>query len=133
MVLYTTFIVGAIQEMAEPMTLTRRKLIGGIGLLVAAPAIVRASSLMPVKSLAHLEGANVTMLSGYEPVTWHAWRPALPTPQWRSMATGLIDPRPPSVWRIPVPDSFMPELPKRERIERFMRLNNPTAAGESAA
>lgn len=31
------------------MILSRRKLIGGIGLLVAAPAIVRASSLMPVK------------------------------------------------------------------------------------
>ena len=28
---------------------TRRKLIGGIGLLFAAPAIVKASSLMPVK------------------------------------------------------------------------------------
>lgn len=31
------------------MNLTRRKLIGGIGLLFAAPAIVKASSLMPVK------------------------------------------------------------------------------------
>jgi hypothetical protein len=30
-------------------TLTRRKLIGGLGLLIAAPAIVRMSSLMPVK------------------------------------------------------------------------------------
>lgn len=34
------------------MILSRRKLIGGIGLVFAAPAIVRASSLMPVKSLA---------------------------------------------------------------------------------
>lgn len=33
------------------MILTRRKLIGGMGLLFAAPAIVRAGSLMPVKPL----------------------------------------------------------------------------------
>lgn len=32
------------------MLLTRRSLLGGIGALLAAPAIVRASSLMPVKS-----------------------------------------------------------------------------------
>lgn len=31
--------------------ISRRKLIGGLGLLIAAPAIVRASSLMPVKAL----------------------------------------------------------------------------------
>lgn len=31
--------------------ISRRKLIGGIGLLVAARAIVRASSLMPVKRI----------------------------------------------------------------------------------
>lgn len=30
--------------------LSRRKLIGGLGLLIAAPAIVRASSLMSVKA-----------------------------------------------------------------------------------
>jgi hypothetical protein len=36
------------------MILTRRKLIGGLGLLVAAPAIVRAESLMKVR--AHLDG-----------------------------------------------------------------------------
>ena len=30
--------------------ITRRKLIGGLGLLIAAPAIVRASSRMPVKA-----------------------------------------------------------------------------------
>ena len=32
------------------ITLSRRKLISHIGLLIAAPAIVRASSLMPVKA-----------------------------------------------------------------------------------
>lgn len=32
------------------MILSRRKLIGGLGLLIASPAIVRASSLMPVKA-----------------------------------------------------------------------------------
>jgi hypothetical protein len=32
------------------MILNRRKLIGGIGLVFAAPAIVRVSSLMPVKA-----------------------------------------------------------------------------------
>lgn len=31
------------------LILNRRKLIGGLGLLIAAPAVVRASSLMPVK------------------------------------------------------------------------------------
>ena len=31
-------------------TLSRRKLLGGLGLLIAAPAIVKASSLMPVKA-----------------------------------------------------------------------------------
>ena len=30
--------------------ITRRKLIGGLGLLIAAPAIVRVTSLMPVKA-----------------------------------------------------------------------------------
>ena len=33
-------------------TLSRRKLLGGLGLLIAAPAIVKASSLMPVKAYA---------------------------------------------------------------------------------
>ena len=33
------------------MLMTRRGLIGGLASLVAAPAIVRASSLMPVKTL----------------------------------------------------------------------------------
>lgn len=33
------------------MILSRRKLIGGIGLVFAAPAIVKASSLMKVKAL----------------------------------------------------------------------------------
>jgi hypothetical protein len=33
------------------MDLSRRKLIGGLFLAAAAPAIVRASSLMPVKAL----------------------------------------------------------------------------------
>ena len=32
-------------------TLSRRKLIGGLGLLIAAPAVVRVASLMPVKAL----------------------------------------------------------------------------------
>lgn len=32
-------------------TLSRRKLLGGLGLLIAAPAIVRVASLMPVKAL----------------------------------------------------------------------------------
>lgn len=116
--------------------ITRRKLIGGIGLLVAAPAIVRASSIMPVKSLAHLEGKPVDILgtAHYEQVTWYAWRPAPPTPQWRSMTTGLLEPRASMpIWRIAVPNSFMPDAPKRERIERFMQSQNPTAAGESAA
>lgn len=31
------------------MLINRRKLIGGLGLLIAAPAIVRVSSIMPVK------------------------------------------------------------------------------------
>lgn len=34
------------------ITLSRRKLLGGLGLLIAAPAIVKASSLMPVKAYA---------------------------------------------------------------------------------
>lgn len=34
------------------MTLTRRHLLRGMGALLAAPAIVRAASLMPVRSLA---------------------------------------------------------------------------------
>lgn len=33
------------------MELTRRRLIGGIGLLLCAPTIVRASSIMPVRAL----------------------------------------------------------------------------------
>ena len=31
---------------------TRRELLRGLGLLIAAPAVVRASSLMPVRSIA---------------------------------------------------------------------------------
>lgn len=38
---------------------TRRKILGGLGLLFCAPAIVKASSLMPMKALAHLEGMPV--------------------------------------------------------------------------
>jgi hypothetical protein len=33
------------------MNLSRRKLIGGLGLLIAAPAVVRATSIMPVKAM----------------------------------------------------------------------------------
>lgn len=33
------------------LDLTRRRLIGGIGLLLCAPTIVRASSIMPVRAL----------------------------------------------------------------------------------
>lgn len=39
------------------MNLTRRKLFGGLGLVIAAPAIVRAASLMPVRGWR-------------EPITW---------------------------------------------------------------
>jgi hypothetical protein len=38
--------------------LTRRKLIGGIGLLIAAPAVIRVAKLMPVKAFD--EGQTVT-------------------------------------------------------------------------
>lgn len=31
-------------------TVSRRKLLGGLGLLIAAPAIVRVASIMPVKA-----------------------------------------------------------------------------------
>lgn len=41
-------------------TLSRRKLIGGLGLLIAAPAIVRVASLMPVKAIPVGEGMDLT-------------------------------------------------------------------------
>lgn len=43
------------------ITLSRRKLLGGLGLLIAAPAIVKASSLMPVKAYAaeHITGTEI--------------------------------------------------------------------------
>lgn len=40
------------------MILSRRKLIGGIGLAFAAPAIVRAGSLMPIKPLTGIDKAT---------------------------------------------------------------------------
>lgn len=33
------------------MELTRRKLLGGLGLLIAAPAIIRVADLMPIRAI----------------------------------------------------------------------------------
>lgn len=88
------------------MILTRRKLIGGVGLLVAAPAIVRASSLMPVKALAHLEGMPV--ITYEDPVDL----PCMPFEQYSGF-----------------------DLFTGEHRKEFFSLHfiSPTAAGESAA
>lgn len=110
--------------------ITRRKLIGGIGLLVAAPAIVRASSIMPVKSLAHLEGDFITALSNVEaPGKWYVVREAIKTSQWRQLHENVY-PRGMTFKSVYMPDSFMPDAPTCERLLAF---NSPTAAGESAA
>lgn len=45
------------------MILSRRSLITGLVSLVAAPAIVRASSLMPVKTWVPLEGATAYQIA----------------------------------------------------------------------
>jgi hypothetical protein len=116
------------------MTLTRRKLIGGLGLLIAAPAIVRASSIMKVKvyrDLSHLEGANVSILSNmvqsgriytmyntFPPTKWLAPDELIGGNTFYSNC----------VW---MPDNFRPELSTKERLTLY--LQSPTAAGESAA
>ncbi len=65
------------------MILTRRKLIGGMGLLFAAPAIVRASSLMPVKVPALAEWTGVFprfVVPELEPSVWLVqWGPSTVT------------------------------------------------------
>ena len=45
------------------MELTRRKLIGGIGFLFAAPAIIRVSNLMPIKAIEPLYVPRNTILT----------------------------------------------------------------------
>ena len=70
------------------MMLTRRGLIGGFASLLAAPAIVRASSLMPVKAWS---GGLIWIDTSYDEVLsriittkggfqWAGWTPA---PGWR--------------------------------------------------
>lgn len=50
------------------MMITRRGLIGSIGALIAAPAIVRASSLMPVRAIIRPEwDESFNVLSGMMP------------------------------------------------------------------
>lgn len=44
------------------MTLTRRSLLGGIGALLAAPALVRAASLMPVKALPRITLGGIPLV-----------------------------------------------------------------------
>lgn len=66
------------------MILTRRKLIGGLGLLVAAPAIVRAESLMKVRAYPEtIEVPFVTSqrdasiwLVQWGPAEYYQWPPA---------------------------------------------------------
>ena len=42
--------------------ITRRGIISGIGAIIAAPAIVRVESIMPVKAIASWSEPHVTML-----------------------------------------------------------------------
>jgi len=63
------------------MILNRRSLIGSLGLVFAAPAIVRASSLMPVKMFSM-------------PVKWCSWHPEVGLPRPTKpfvMGDGFVD------------------------------------------
>lgn len=51
------------------MIMNRRKLLGGLGLLIAAPAIVKASSLMPVKAYAETAEMPIFTAGPFEPGT----------------------------------------------------------------
>ena len=57
------------------MTLSRRHFIRGAGLILAAPAIVRASSLMPVKAAANTQQlvlCSESYVGGYIDPRWTA-------------------------------------------------------------
>lgn len=97
------------------MILTRRKLIGGLGLLVAAPAIVRASSIMPVKVMTR-EEQMAALLQSIEKTLHAVYEKA-----WEDMmiygVTGMHIATDGSVHHVPA----------------VRMLLAPTAAGESAA
>lgn len=55
--------------------INRRKLIGGLGLLIAAPAIVKASNIMKVKAWAENPCAEVLVgIHGYHYCPGHAYK-----------------------------------------------------------
>lgn len=56
------------------MFVNRRGLLVGLGSLVAAPAIVRATSLMPVKALDWWDGAEITCGIDDNGVFWTTYR-----------------------------------------------------------
>jgi hypothetical protein len=50
------------------LTVHRRSLITGLVSFIAAPAIVRASSLMPVKQMQVLFSARIVLATGAKPI-----------------------------------------------------------------
>lgn len=56
------------------MIIGRRGFIAGIGALIAAPAIVRASSLMPVRAPKHIYELRTLLPSG----TWRMYNKGVP-------------------------------------------------------
>ena len=60
------------------MALSRRTFIGGVAALLAAPAIVRATSLMPVTSLLGLDMQSDPYASFYDQITYITRRAFVP-------------------------------------------------------
>lgn len=94
------------------MELSRRKLLGGLFLAAAAPAIVRASSLMPVKAL-EPEWAVIrpAWIGIWNQRFYAVWQRALLDAEMRAIDAGM-DPR------VAAPDGLKVyvETPRRDLL-----------------
>lgn len=74
------------------MLITRRRLVGSLAVFIAAPAIVRATSLMPVRPWIDMSATN-GVLDEYGLRAWAEWAKAHSVPPFKDGHVMMMPPR----------------------------------------